>query len=284
VKELLRHADETPVTFVIAVAWVTLACLTGPLSPSSEQLAAYGWLTPLDVAEGGWWRLFSSEFLHGGIVHLLCNLSALVSLGPALERSLGSVRLLVLYAASSLGSGIVVCLACDIGQPVVGGSGALFGMLGALVAMNMRAGRHLLSFLDFEGPRRLLVTIGVYLLIGWLLPFMSNAGHIGGLLGGLIVTFLWLRPGEVTAGLWQWRIATTALAAGALLWCLAPVTRSEYLWNRSIGTEEPARRTALLRAAAMAEFGMASATDDDVPALQRKLFPPTEDPPPKRGG
>ncbi len=91
-KGALEQIDEIPVTLLVAIAYVTLAFLTDPFQPSGEQLAAYGWLSPFLAANGEPWRLLSCAFLHGGILHLLFNLSMLLALGPALERSLGSVR------------------------------------------------------------------------------------------------------------------------------------------------------------------------------------------------
>jgi len=281
VKDLLRHADEIPVTLVAALGCVTLALLTNPFEPTNEQLQAYGWLTPFAAADGEPWRLLSSMFLHGGIVHLAFNLLSLATLGPALERSLGSLRFAVLYAVSGLGGGIGVCLWYPIDQPVVGASGALFGLLGALVALNMRAGRHLFSFLDFEGPRRLLGTIAAWLVIGWFLPFISNTAHVGGLLAGFWITFAWLAPGrEVTAATWHWRAATTALAASLLFWVLLPATRYDVVWNRGVHAE-PARRAALQRAAAMDRYGQPSAGDDDVLRFVQKELE-RQQPQPKR--
>lgn len=261
---LLRDADEIPVTLIVAAACVTLAMLTDPFAPTQEQLAAYGWLTPFTAANGEPWRLVSSTFLHGGILHIACNLSSLMALGPALERTLGSVKFAILWLVAGLGGSVGVCLWNDIGQPVVGASGSLFGLLGALVALNMRAGRHVFSFLDYEGPRRLLGTIVAYLVIGYFLPMISNTAHVGGLLGGFWVTFLWLAPGRrVTRATWHWRAATTALAAGCLFWSLAPATRFDVVWNRSVAAA-PERRQALQRAAAMDRFGLPQAGAHDV--------------------
>lgn len=229
--DLMQQLNRAPVTFLIALAYVTLAFLTDPFEPSGQQLHTYGWLIPLFAGNGEGWRLFAHAFLHGGILHLGFNTLALVNLGPAIEQSLGSVRFAVLYVIAALGGGIAVCLLYPVDQPVVGGSGALFGFMGALLALNMRSGRHLFSFLDFEGPRRLIGWIVANLVISFMIPHVSNTAHVGGLSTGFLVTFLWLVPGRAPSPLlWQWRAAVTALFAGLLFWSLVPSTRFDHLW------------------------------------------------------
>ena len=278
-----QQLDDIPVTLVIAIAFVTLAFLTDPFSPTPKQLMTYGWLTPFLVSEGEPWRLLSHAFLHGGIVHLAFNTWALLAFGPALERSLGSVRLAVLYVVASLGGGLAACLIYDVFQPVVGGSGALFGMLGAIVALQMRSGRHLLSFLEYEGPRRLLALIAVNLVLGFLLPFVSNTAHVGGLLTGFVLTFLWLAPGrQPSRNLLAWRAATAALFAGLAFYSVMPVTRYDWLWNRSVAESRANRAEAMQRAAAMSYYGTWDASEADVQRFyDRVIDPPT---PKKRGG
>lgn len=262
-KGLLAHADEIPVTLLVALAYVTLAILTDPFDPTNEQLDRYGWLMPALAAGDEPWRMLSCAFLHGGILHLAFNLMMLLQIGPALERSLGSVRFAALYLVSALGASIGVCLISYPWQPVVGGSGALFGMLGALVAMNMRSGRHLFSFLEFEGPRRLLAMIAANLVISWILPFISNTAHIAGLITGFGLTFLWLvRAREPSRLLRHWQVASAALFASLLFASLVPVTRYDWL-HQQAKAADPSLQPALRRAAVMARTGQASASDGE---------------------
>ena len=270
-KDLLQQADEIPVTLLVALAWATLAVLTKPFGPAEEfgqHLQQFGWLTPGLCADGEPWRLLGYAFLHGGVVHLLLNMSALFTFAPALEKSLGSVRFALLYLVTAVTGGLACCLVDAPGQPVVGGSGALFGMMGAVIAMNMRSGRHVFAFLDFEGPRRLLGWIVVQIALGFFLPMISNAGHIGGLLGGIVLTFLWLRPGDATPALRQWRWATTALAASLLFWSLQPVTRWDAIGRELQGTGDRQRAELLLQAYQRAT-GRSLTAPDDEPAAPR---------------
>lgn len=246
-----RRLDEIPVTLVVVIAYVTLFVVCRPFEVPEEfreRLDTYGWLTGKQAAAGEPWRLLSYAVLHGSVLHLLFNLSTLLSLGPALERSLGSVRFLLLYVISALGGGLGTCLLYEPDQPVVGGSGALFGMFGAAIALNMRSGRHLLAFLDFEGPRRLMANVALNLAIGYFLPFISNTCHVGGLIAGFVLTFLWLAPGRPSALQWAWRLATAALLASLTFAALLPVTRHDWLDRAREAETNPARKAALGRA------------------------------------
>lgn len=246
-----RRLDEIPVTLVVVIVYVTLFVVCRPFDDPTEfrqRLADYGWLSGSRVAAGEPWRLLSYAFLHGNVLHLLFNLSTLLSVGPALERTLGSVRFLLLYVISALGGGLGTCLLYPPGDPVVGGSGALFGMLGGAIALNMRSGRHLLAFLDFEGPRRLMANVALNLAIGYFLPFISNTCHVGGLIAGFVLTFLWLAPGRPSALQWAWRLATAALLASLTFAALLPVTRHDWLDRAREAETNPARKAALGRA------------------------------------
>jgi len=268
VKDLIDKADEVPVTLVVLIAYVTLAFLTGFPEPDSEKLAAYGWMTSLAVSEGEWWRLFTSSFLHGGLLHLGMNSWALIQLGPAVERSLGSARFAALYLIAELASSLAVCLIYDPRMPVVGGSGAIFGILGGIVALQMRQGQHALSFLDFEGPRRLLVTILIYLLLGAFIPFVSNTGHVGGLLGGFLGAFVFLLPPrQPSRTLRAWRWAIGALFVGLTFYALLPATRWDWLWERGRVARDPLQQQALQDAALKSYFGK-----NELSPLDRQRF------------
>lgn len=248
--DTLRKLDEIPVTLVVALAYVTLFVVCKPFEVPKEfwtRLHDFGWLTGEQAAGGEPWRLLAYAFLHGGVLHLLVNLASLLSLGPVLERTLGSVRFLLLYVVASLGSGLATCLLYPPFGSVVGGSGALFGMLGCAVALNMRAGRHLLDFLSFEGPRQLMTMIAVNLAIGFWLPMVSNTGHLGGLVAGFVVTFLWLRPAPASAQQTTWRLAIAALFSSLLFATLHPVTRFDRLFQEAEQTNDPQLRRQLLR-------------------------------------
>ncbi len=273
--DLLKQADRIPVTLVIAIAYVTLFVLTRGETDkeTNELLHRYGVLQPIYLVLGEHWRLVAATFLHGDVIHLGMNTLALIALGPSLEMTLGSLRYSLLYLVAGLTGDIAVCLWYAPRGGVLGGSGALFGMLGAILAINMRAGRHPFQFFEHEGGRRFLGMIAIYLLIPLLIPRIpiSNTGHVGGLLGGFLVTFLWIQPGRApTRTMRQWRVALTALFASLLLWCLLPATRWDALSVRSedlSGSQAAACR----RAAAMAYWDSPTATETDYRRMLEKL-------------
>src|SRR5262249_53990838 len=102
VNEFLRRADETPVTLLVALAYITLAFLTDPFHPTSAQLVHYGALRGVDAADGEPWRLLTHAFLHGGLLHLAVNTISLLNIGPLLERSIGPVRFAVVYVITAI--------------------------------------------------------------------------------------------------------------------------------------------------------------------------------------
>ncbi|MFD0683904.1 rhomboid family intramembrane serine protease [Actinomadura fibrosa] len=133
----------------------------------------------IGVAEGEWYRLFTSMFLHQrggsfGITHILFNMWALWALGPALEQVLGRWRFLALYLLSGLGGSVLLYLV-DPGNSAVGASGAIFGLFGAYFVIGRRLGGQV-------GPIVFLLVIN--LVITFSVPDISWEGHVGGLVVG----------------------------------------------------------------------------------------------------
>jgi len=138
------------------------------------------------IAAGQWWRLITPMFLHAGIAHIAFNSYALYAFGPQVERVFGYARFFFIYILSGA-AGSVLSFALSP-SPSVGASGAIFGLIGALLVYLYR---HRPLFGDM-GRRRLteiLMLAGINLVIG-LSPGIDNWGHLGGLLGGATLTAL----------------------------------------------------------------------------------------------
>jgi len=187
--------NRSPVTFGVLGLYLLFALLTNGMA--HEQLVLYGAAVPILIMDGDLWRLVSHCFLHGNWLHLALNAYALFLFGPLLEHRLGTLRFVILYLVAGVAGGIAAMLAPGPpGMTLVGGSGALFGMLGAILASNLRSGRNFMEVMRHPGTRTILILLAINLGLGFLLPMVSNSAHIGGLIGGFIVTFCFLDRGR----------------------------------------------------------------------------------------
>lgn len=139
------------------------------------------------VSHGQVWRLLTCAFLHGGIIHIFCNMYALYALGPQIEILFGRVKYIIIYLLSAIG-GSLLSYKFSPSSLSIGASGAIFGLFGAMVVF-------VLKYKD-RIPKRVLNNLfGVIilnLLIGFNLQGIDNFAHIGGLLVGALVAFLFL--------------------------------------------------------------------------------------------
>lgn len=131
------------------------------------------------VADGEYYRMITSVFFHTAPWHIAMNMWSLWVLGPPLERLLGRWRFLALYLVAGLGGSALVLLA-DPNAPTLGASGAIFGLLGALVVIQRKRGYEL-------GP--VLAILVVNLVATFAIPGISWEGHVGGLVAGALVAF-----------------------------------------------------------------------------------------------
>ena len=154
-----------------------------------QQFIRYGAnFAALTVADEQWWRLLSCTFLHGGLLHLGFNMYALKVLGETGERLLGSAMFGAVYLLAGLGGSIASLgwtLAASPQTFSVGASGAVFGIMGAMLGYAL-ARRSSVPVHVFKGlTRSSLLFIGINVAIGLSLPFVDNAAHLGGLAVGI---------------------------------------------------------------------------------------------------
>lgn len=143
--------------------------------------ANYG---PAVFQAGQWWRLVTSMFLHGGIVHLALNGWGFFQLGALFETWLGSIRLLLVYFASGIAGSLASAYFSEV--PSVGASGAIFGVLGALIAFLLR--RH--QLLTPQAKSLLFQLVGwavINVFFGFSTPGIDNAAHLGGCAAGFLL-------------------------------------------------------------------------------------------------
>ena len=137
-----------------------------------EQGATYG---PL-IQNGEWHRLVTGAFLHSGLFHLGMNMYLLWLLGKVLEPALGKVPFFLLYFVSLMGGALGVMLLSP-NSPTVGASGAVFGLMGAMVVLQLRAGQN-------PWQSGILTLVVLNLVITFAVPGISIGGHLGGLIAG----------------------------------------------------------------------------------------------------
>ncbi len=132
------------------------------------------------VADGAYWQLLSSAFMHVEIWHIGFNMLALWVLGPQLELAIGRVRFLALYFLSAFAGSALVLLAAPTNSSTLGASGAVFGLMAALLVLAFKVG---------GSYQQILMWIGINAVLTFTFGF-SWQGHLGGFLGGLAVALV----------------------------------------------------------------------------------------------
>lgn len=186
-----RFGGKTTDTPVVTYTLVAL-CVIAYLAELVNQIAVLsawimvGHIGPYGVADGQWYRLLTSAFLHEppttgfGITHILFNMWALIVVGPALERMLGRWRFLTIYVLSALAGSVFFYLSASPTQKALGASGAIFGLFGAwfVVAKRLR--------LDVRQVVLLIVlNLGITFLFRDVIAWQD---HVGGLIAGAALT------------------------------------------------------------------------------------------------
>jgi membrane associated rhomboid family serine protease len=131
------------------------------------------------------WRMITAAFVHANLLHIALNMYTLWIFGIVLEPMLGRVRYATLFVISAIAGSVGVYLLDSPAQGVVGASGAIFGMMAALLIIQRHIG----------GPiRQLLVLVGINLVISFLPGFgIAWQAHVGGLVGGAIVGLIYMQ-------------------------------------------------------------------------------------------
>lgn len=169
------------------------------MKPKSEDLYRWGGNAASAVQAGEWWRLLTCMFLHGGVIHLTLNMLALWESGLVLTRLFGNLSFLFVYFCAGLVGGALSLFFSAQGNVSVGASGAIFGVMGALLVAVMRHQERM----RLVGSKKLKTTLGAYivlsLLYGFTQPGIDNAAHVGGLLAGMLCGFALMEPAEIRA-------------------------------------------------------------------------------------
>ncbi|MGH3510477.1 MAG: rhomboid family intramembrane serine protease [Nocardioidaceae bacterium] len=178
---------------------------TGGYYPNASQqacsLISGGHWVP-GVADGAWWQLVTSMFTHVELLHIGFNMVALWVLGPQLEMIFGRARYLAVYFLSGLAGSALVYLLADPRTPTLGASGAIFGLMGALLVVTLKV---------HGNVGQIGMWIAINFAFTWFGANISWQGHVGGFVAGtFLATVVAFSP---RSGRSAWQVVGCVLVA-----------------------------------------------------------------------
>ena len=165
----------------VLVYLVTVYQGAGVSQPGGQVFNDGALVGALIYTDGDWYRLVTAMFLHASLLHLAFNMLALYWLGTIVEHALGSWRFLLLYLVSGIAGSAGALVLSNPTAVTVGASGAIYGIMGALLVLEYRATG------SFAGQALGLIVLNLALTFA--IPNISVGGHLGGLAGGILATF-----------------------------------------------------------------------------------------------
>lgn len=182
-------SKKTPyITYSIMAINIILFILMYVMGNGSEDintLMRFGALNKGYVLAGEYFRIITSGFLHIGLVHIIMNMYALYVLGPQVESYLGKIKFILIYFISMILGNLLSMVLNDISIVSAGASGAIFGLLGALLYF----GYHYRVYLGNALQSQIIPIILLNLAIGFMAEGIDLAAHVGGLIGGVLSTW-----------------------------------------------------------------------------------------------
>jgi rhomboid protease GluP len=211
---LIPHARFTTIMILLVNTGFYIATVLhfgGPDLDNNTLVLFGAKYVPRIVYNHEWWRLITAGFLHGGILHILMNMWVLFDLGAQVEEMYGTSRFLVVYFVSNIAGFVASMYLMPPTVPSVGASAAIFGLIGAMVAVGVRDRSSYGSAI-----RSFYVRWAIYGLVLSLIPGTDWAAHIGGLVGGFLIGLVTGTPGlsATTERIWQIAAAITLAITG----------------------------------------------------------------------
>jgi rhomboid protease GluP len=163
------------------LALIALSYLIQIIFPEYERAL---WISGIDIQQGEYWRLFTVALVHGGLFHLAFNLYALHLLGNPVESYFGKRKYIVILLISLLAGSLSSALFNNPYSASVGASGMVFGLFGALALIGNRVG------IEW---RSIIAIIGFNFALGFIIGGIDWRAHLGGLLGGTLITVIFNR-------------------------------------------------------------------------------------------
>jgi len=193
---LIGRLDFARAVTIVCVAAYVVSILLDPraaaqfrglfdlLSPGDRALLSLGMTGEGAMRQGWWWTLITAIYLHGSLLHLVFNLLWVRQLAPAVEELFGTARLVVIFTVAGVAGFVLSNFAS--GAWTIGASGAVFGLLGAMVAYGRsRGGTFGMAVFRQYGQWAVLMFI-----FGFLMSGVNNWGHAGGFVGGYLAALV----------------------------------------------------------------------------------------------
>lgn len=175
------------ITYLIMLICVVLFVsmyIFGTGSTSTRTIIQFGGNVVAYTKYGDYYRLFTSIFLHAGIMHLICNMYSLYVIGPQVESFFGKIKYLSIFIISGISGSLLSTALSGNNAISVGASGAIFGLLGAILYF----GYHYRVYLGNVLKSQIIPLIILNLGIGFIFTGIDNFSHIGGLIGGVFAS------------------------------------------------------------------------------------------------
>lgn len=234
------------------------------LAPSTDDMRTWGGANALDVTAGDYWRLWTSNYLHYGIIHLAVNMLSLNNIGRMLEQFIGAWRFAFIYTLTGICAS-AVSIWWNPSALGVGASGAILGIVGILLAILTT------KLIEKQARMRMLrsmaVSAGLMVLIS-LQANVDNAAHLGGLAGGMIAGYF-IFP-ELKAHYYQRKtqymglIGACLLLAGATGWFVLNATPAKVPSIPQMMSDFSVRETAVLNAFENGQYTTAESIEENV--------------------
>lgn len=187
--KMFNKKNDKVLTIVIAVINIIVFALMYIIGNGSENKATllkFGANMGMLTKNGDYYRLITCAFLHIGVIHLLCNLYSLYIIGQNIEYFFGKLKFVLIYLFSAITASLFVLIFQSDNTITAGASGAIFGLMGALLYFGY-------TYRGYIGNKIIsssLTVIAINLAYGFIHPGISNAAHIGGLVGGLAISYM----------------------------------------------------------------------------------------------
>lgn len=180
---------DAPSDVLVSSGWSLGTCKETLVGAGALELARV-WV------DGEWWRVATTGLLHGSWIHLILNIWSLFVVGEWVERLWGAPRFLVLFALSSL-AGCLASVVWAEAPMVVGASAGILGIAGALLVARVVGNTEVRQQLEPISAATLGGCLAALLLIGFFVPLIAQAGHLGGVVAGAVIGLAWGRGGAV---------------------------------------------------------------------------------------